>query len=121
EAVALDNRAVPLAHVSKDEPLLGFRVSVCLQEREERFLIDHWYHELPRADDEPITKKKRLQQGKSRWKFWAGRMSPQKTLRGEGQKLGLITALAAANGPPKSVGDLIVVEGETGSSFNFDA
>ncbi len=121
EAVTLDNRAVPLANVSKDEPLVAFRVSVRLGERKERFVIDHWYHELPRADDEQSMKRKRLQQGKSRWKFWAGQMSPQKTLRGEAKKLGLITALAASNGAPKTVGELIVVECETGSSFNFDA
>lgn len=121
EAVKLDNRAVPLADVSKDEPLVGFRVSVRLRGREERFLIDHWYHELPRADDDQSTKRKRLQQGKSRWKFWGGRMSLQKTLLGEAKKLGLITALAASNGAPKTMAELMVIEGETGSGFNFDA
>jgi CRISPR-associated protein Csb3 len=121
EAIRLDNHAVPLAEASKDEPVVALHVSVRLREREERFTLDHWYHELPRADDEPSMKKRRLQQGKSRWKFWGGRMSLQKTLLGDKRKPGLITALAASNGPPRTLGDLIVTECETGSSLNFDA
>jgi CRISPR-associated protein Csb3 len=121
EAITLDNRAIPLAHVSKDEPLVGLRVSVGLQDRKERFLVDHWYHELPRMDDEQSTRRRRLQQGKSRWKFWGGRMSLQKTLLGEQKKPGLITALTALSAVPKTLDELIRVEAETGSSFNLDA
>lgn len=118
EAFTLDGRRVPLGKVGKDDPLTAVRVMIRLHEHRAQFLIDHWYHLLPRADDPKL--KDRLPEGKSIWKFWGGRMSVQKTLLGESKKPGLITSLADHQ-PVRGVADLLSLERETGSSFNLDA
>lgn len=124
EVITLDGRRLRLDKVNKDEPLTAARVRIQVRDREEYFPVDYWYHQLPRADDEPKKLKQRLSDGKSAWKFWAGQMTLRTTLLGERRKPGLITSLAGANGnaiPVTDVATLILLERETGSSLNIDA
>jgi CRISPR-associated protein Csb3 len=124
DVITLNGRRLPLDKVDKDEPLTAAHVRIQVRDREEQFPVDYWYHQLPRADEEPKKLKQRLSDGKSAWKFWAGRMQLQKTLLGERRKPGLITSFAGANGsaiPGMDVATLILLERETGSSLNLDA
>lgn len=114
EAFMLDGRRIALDAVGKDEPLTAVRVSVRVCERREIFAIDHWYQKLARADDPAL--KKRLQEGKSEWKFWGGQVRLHEAL------LGLIDSLRT-DGEQSSgtTADLLSLQRMTGSSLNLDA
>jgi CRISPR-associated protein Csb3 len=114
EAFRLDGRRLPLVEVGKDDPLTAVRVWIRVGGREEQFPIDHWYHRLARADDPKL--KKRLQEGKSDWKFWGGQVRLHALL------LGLIDSLAGAHEQSvTTITELLSSQRMVGSSLNLDA